>query len=519
VERSVKGWASGIVASGLLVLGARAAAIDVPGTNGTVRATGWVEGRAIVDTGGGPEQRPGARAEVALSGAPAPGLRARLAVRGWLGGPFEGASAGIFDLGHTWQNYSPNAELAEAYLDYRRGRATVTAGIQKIAWGRLDGLPPSDVVIPRDYHDPIVEDFEQAKIGVPMLKAVYDLPDVRDLELSNLRASLIWVPWAVPPRLPLPDERWFPETIGIGPNVILPRHALESRFADVLGIDVRFAHDVVVPVRNQPLNDHPPRTLGAGGIGGQIKGRARRIDWTLSHYSGPENGPNLTLHPRLRLLDLGLQPDGTLAPSLRAVAVLEQAHSTTHMTALDGGFTLGDAAVRAEFAIFQNRQFLRIAHDLVSPSALRELPLQPAKIRKLLSGQPVAVPLGNLFVGRNAVEWGIGVDYPVAGFMPILQLQQTALLEPAPRLVIDNPETRVIGIVRRNVWADRVQGEVRAVYEFSRGGWFVMPRVSYAIRDNFTFTVGYLAIGGTRNSYIGQFQHNDEVLFQTRVTF
>jgi hypothetical protein len=442
-----------------------------------------------------------------------------LALRGWLGGPFEGAHPGIFDLEHTWQNHSPNAELAEAFVEYRRGRAGVTAGVQKLAWGRLDGLAPSDVVVPRDYHDPIVEDFEQAKIGVPMVGGSYDPPDVRALDVSNLRATLHWLPWAVPPRLPLPDERWFPATIGVGPDIVVPRGAVESSLSQALGIDVHLASDLVIPVRNRPLNPHPPHTFAAGALAAQLKGRFRRADWTLSHYSGPETAPNLTLRPRLRLLDLGLQPDGTVAPRLRSVALLEQAHSTMHMTAVDAAMPFGDAAVRAEIAFFQDRRFLRVANDLVSPAALRQLPLRPAAVQRLLAGRSVAVPLGDLFLSRDAVEWGVGVDYPVAGFMPILQIQQVILLEDAPRLVIDDPETRLIGIVRRNAWADRVQYEVRAAYTFSRGGWFAMPRVTYRVRDDLTLTLAYLAVGGTRNSYIGQFQRNDEVIFQARVTF
>jgi len=516
----VTGWMRGILVGGLVLVGsAPTGAVDIPGTDGAVRATGWVEGRAIVSTGGGSRQRPGARSEVAFLATPVPGLRARLALRGWLGGPFENAHAGIFDFGHTWQNYSPNAELAEGWLEYRAGRGSIAGGVQKVAWGRLDGVAPSDILVPRDYHDPIVEDFEQAKIGVPMLKGVYDLPDVRGLDLSNLRASLLWLPWAVPPRLPLPDERWFPETIGVGPDLVIPRRAVESSLAAALGVDVHLAHDLVIPVKNSPLNHQPPRTLRAGALGAQLKGSLRGVDWSLSHYSGPETGPNLTLQSRLRLLDLGVQPDGTFAPQLRGVAVLRQAHTTTHMTAFDAAFTLGDAAFRIELAGFQNRRFLRVANELVSPSALQASPLSPAAVRKLLAGRPVSVPLGDLFVSRDAIEWGAGVDYPIAGFLPILQMQQIILTESAPRLVISDPETRFIGIVRRNAWDDRLQYELRAVYALSRGGWFVMPRVTYRSRDDFTLTLGYLAIGGTRNSYIGQFQHNDEVIFQTRFTF
>jgi hypothetical protein len=60
---------------------------------------------------------------------------------------------------------------------------------------------------------------------------------------------------------------------------------------------------------------------------------------------------------------------------------------------------------------------------------------------------------------------------------------------------------------------------MRGVYQAERGGWFVMPRISYLVRDDFRVRLAYLAIGGSRNSLIGQFHANDEVVFQARYSF
>jgi hypothetical protein len=63
--------------------------------------------------------------------------------------------------------------VRQAFLEWRDGPAEVRAGIQTFAWGKLDGRPPTDVVNPRDWHDPLVVDefFEEQKIGIPALLA------------------------------------------------------------------------------------------------------------------------------------------------------------------------------------------------------------------------------------------------------------------------------------------------------------------------------------------------------------
>ena len=69
------------------------------------------------------------------------------------------------------------------------------AGIQKFAWGKLDGPPPTDVLTPRDLHDPLVRDYEESKIGIPAVQLTYYLPPVPSLDLRNLICSCATRSW------------------------------------------------------------------------------------------------------------------------------------------------------------------------------------------------------------------------------------------------------------------------------------------------------------------------------------
>ena len=93
------------------------------------------------------------------------------------------------------------------------------------------------------------------------------------------------------------------------------------------------------------------------------------------------------------------------------------------------------------------------------------------------------------------------------------------LLDKLPRLLIHDPETRLSGTLRKHLLADRLELEVRGTYAIEREAWYVFPRASYLVRDDFRVRLGYLAVGGPRASIIGQFHDNDEFVIQARYSF
>jgi hypothetical protein len=482
------------------VLARAAGAVELPGTSGRVVAGGYVDGLAVAETEGGPRERPQALLDLHLDATPKRWLGAHLDLRTRVGGPFEGGHPGVFNFVHEFQNRSPSLEASEAYADVHLRRADFRLGIQKVAWGKLDGVPPTDVINPRDYHDPIVQDYEERKIGIPALLGTYYLPDVPRVDLTGLRATLVYVPIAVPPRLALRQERWFPTSTLPRSDFVLSRAAAERAF----GVQ----HDVVIPVRFGTLNHRPPRGFDAGGLGVRIGGTWRESDWDLYHYTGPETAPDADLRADVFLVSP--QP-----LRLRIDSFLRQAHDSMHMTGGDASTALGGFTVRAEVAHFDDRPYLRRASDVVREA---NPPLRRIANQLLHRGR-APIPLGVLFPALDAMEWGVGADYLVRGWQPLVQLNQIVLLESAPRLLIADPETRFSTTLRKKLLAERLELEVRGTYAIERQAWFVFPRASYAVRDDLRLRLGYLAIGGPRDSILGQFRENDEVVMEARYTF
>ncbi len=512
--------ARGLAVALVLGLSAPAPAIDftVPRTSTRVEASGYVDGLAVAEIGG-PRERPQSIVELRFLGKLSRILRAQVTLRSRAGGPFEGGHPGMMNLVHEFQNRTPSLEWNEAWAELRLGDAQVRAGIQKFAWGKLDGLPPTDVLTPRDLHDPIVRDVEESKIGIPAVQLGYPLPAVPAIDLSELRATFVYVPIAVPTRLALVQERWFPPSIRSG-DIFVSQDDAEHLITSITKQPAHLAGPVRIPVDFRTLNNRPPKTFDAGGGAFRLAGTLHGMDWSISHYTGPETGPDATIlaSARCRLCtdeDVGL-PSGHLP--VKARAFLRQEHDIIHMTGADWSTTLGGATIRSEVAVFQDRPYLRNSADVIAHA------LTPRVVEKygrelVLNGVRKRVPLQELFPDRDSVEWGIGADYLIEGFLPLLQVNQVVFTDDGPEQLLANPETRLLASVRKRFLQDTLEVELRGVYAFERAAWFAYPRVSYRYGDHWRFRLGYLAIGGPTASVIGQFRDNDEFTLEARYSF
>jgi hypothetical protein len=470
-----------------------------------VTASGYLDGRAVAETEGGPRQRPQLLGDVTLEASPSSAVTMRLETRGRIGGPFEGGSGpAVYNFDDTYQNQSPAIDFNEAWAEWRGRHAEVRLGIQKFVWGKLDGIPPTDVVSPRDFHDPLVDDFEERKIGVPAVQGTYYLPDLPRLNLSGLRMSLAYIPFAVPSRLALLEERWFPQSI-------IPA----SRFKTPLPMPIGTFTRANVAVDFETRNRTPPRQFDEGGLAFRLGGTWGESDWDLYHYTGPETGPDANIDTVL-VVDVTKQTPPVLRG--RADAGLVQDHDRIHMTGVDWAMPLAGFTLRAEAANLIDRPYLQVAQNLTSPAALRKLDFNKIGAKLIARGRAF-LPLGDLFVDLDSVEWGIGADYLWNGWQPILQVNQTVFLDNHPTLLLNDPETRFSGTIRKRVLGERLEFELRVAYGIERDWWLAFPRVSYLVRDDLRLRLGYLAIGGPPTSVIGQFRANDEVVMQARYSF
>lgn len=79
-------------------------------------------------------------------------------------------------------------EVRELYVDVRQGPLFLRLGKQQVVWGESDGLRLADIINPLDFRwHYFLEDWQDIRQGLPMVRAIYGVADKTDLEF-------VWAP-------------------------------------------------------------------------------------------------------------------------------------------------------------------------------------------------------------------------------------------------------------------------------------------------------------------------------------
>jgi hypothetical protein len=188
----------------------------------------------------------------------------------------------------------------------------------------------------------------------------------------------------------------------------------------------------------------------------------------------------------------------------------------------DAAATLDRLTLRAEAAYGMDRPLPRSIEDLISDENIgRAFSGQdPGELAtRLQAGERIAADLGDLFVIRDTIEWGVGADYTYRGWTPLLQVNQTVVLDNDTDLLLSNIDTQLLLVVRKSFLAERLATEIAAVQGLARGYSLGTARFTYALTDNLRVRLGYVLIAGSRRTLIGQYHDNDEGFIQLRYSY
>ncbi|MBI3782777.1 MAG: hypothetical protein HY270_05175 [Deltaproteobacteria bacterium] len=271
-------------------------------------------------------------------------------------------------------------------------------------------------------------------------------------------------------------------------------------------------------------NRHPPLRFNNGAIGLRFASTTNRVDWSVCYYEGPETAPGfafntIILAPRARqLIETGSMPKVSDLQPLQANATLLPRFGHIRLFGGDAAVALGGFTLRAEAAYGSDRLLPRSTADLLSTDNLRNAvrPQIGAIIAQLLQGQSVPINLGDLFVQRDTIEWGAGVDYTFHGWTPVFQINQMFILRNSSHLLINDVDTRLLIAVRKSFFAERLRTELVAFQGLERSYTAGILRLHYAFNDAFSLGVGYLLLAGSRHTVVGQYHDNDEAFVQLR---
>jgi hypothetical protein len=496
----------------VLLLATSAPAFDLDaGHLGRWTISGYAEADGILATNHASRlQHPATIFSLRTTGRLGRRVRVHLDTRTTFGGtPRDLYRGGVTNLSDTFQSNSPGFEMEEGYVDLLFPRLDVRVGKQKFTWGKLDVFRPLDVINPRRLNDPFIDEERDAKIGAPALSAAY-YPTLPGAGLvGNASLTLVWVPVPVAPRLPPMHERWFPPQASVPSRTTIP-------FDDI---------KAPIIVRNTLRTEErrPPQQLDEGAVALRAAGSIAGIDSSLVYYDGPETAIGLALDvsailPRVhRTIARGGKLTGEDFLHARADEKLRPRFGRIRLIGGDAAFQLRGFTARVEAAYGTDRLLPRSASHLFSAANLKAVVSQGSS--SLGNGKRTPIDLGDLFVERDTAEWGAGIDYQYRGWMPLLQVNQTLVLNNSTRLLLNDVDTRFLVALRKTLLGEHLTNELALVHGLERGYTTGVIRATYAVTDNLRFRVGYLLIAGSRETIVGQFHANDELFAQLRYSF
>ncbi len=486
-------------AVGALALGsvALASALEIPVFGTALEAEGKVEflavGRFQSDN---PSQDPQGRIRFRLGADMAPRLRLQTGVTGTAGGtPQDPDGAGVYDFDRTLQDLSPSLEIDEAYFDLVLPRVDVRAGLQKFAWGKLDGVQPNDLLNPEKLADPVIDDEVDKQIAIPALSVTWNVPDTTSTALPrDLRVTGVAVPIYVPFRVADDDERWYPPLARV-PDT-----------SQSMGLTVQNEGDF----RN---GDVPERDIQNGALAARIAGSFRGADFALYYYDGYDTQPSFEVDAR------GFVRANPLSPQLfdvRSEIEIFPTYDRIRAAGADVAVSAFDATFRLEGAYVVGRLYPRAVRTIVANPEIGEI--DPVLLA-LGVEQEVPIDLDEVNVERDGVEWGVNVDRFFGETFVLAQMMQTAVLGNRADLLISDTETRFAMTVRRTFLDETLEAELIGLYGMQGVYGVAHPRVTYDVTDAFDVRVGLVWIEGHEDSFLGQYRDNDQAYVRLRYLF
>jgi hypothetical protein len=388
-------------------------------------------------------------------------------------------------------------EFEEAYLEVRGEKWDVRTGIQKIQWGKLDELNPTDNLNPQDFSHFVLDSLVDRKIGVPMVKLnLYPTWD------TKLEAA--WVPVVVPYRLARPGERWYPPVLQAPERVDLGIEGLPP----------------VEIAAEYPEIDLPPRTFENSEVAVRLSTTLSGTDLSLSYFYGYD-----TYTPVVKgegVLDVFLTEMPELVRAIYRVDV-EPDLTQIHVLGLEFGRAFGPVTVRSEWAYFwgplQNKGISTSdLGDVVDLSDLVES--LPEIIGGLLTNGQASVDLDpELSLERDMVRGGVGVDYIYGDHLFSGQLIMDHIRDHDSTLLGEEFEVSGTLDLRFSFLDDSLHAELAGMYNFATTAMLLRPEVSYKILPMLKGSFRLVYINGPRDSVIGQYKDNDQLQLMFRYSF
>ena len=228
-----------------------------------------------------------------------------------------------------WYGQTGDADFNEVKLDYtdsfvryRGENYRLTAGTQKVIWGRIDELPPTDRISRADISRGILDPLSDRRRAMPVLR----FEGFQD----GYKLDAIWLPDFRRAALPDQDSVWYP---------------INQTDGSILGFETTPLMKTFVQLGS--ISDSAPD--GDGGFGVRLSNTGQQFDYAVTVQRVRQSTPYWQLNPTVREAFLaGNDPAGAIASS--SEATFGARYPRTWVAGGDFGFEAMSATWRFEAA-------------------------------------------------------------------------------------------------------------------------------------------------------------------------
>jgi hypothetical protein len=507
--RSLRGGTAALALLALIVAApTRSAAVEVDDGATQVRLLGSLAAWHVFRLDPGtPRERPSSTLDLKLAADHGEWLHLTTSLRagfdGKIGDPDRGNP--VLGIDGIYQDKDVFLDFDEAFVELFFQSFELRLGKQKVSWGQLDEVQPTDNLNPEDVSEFFFRPELERKIGVPALRLTgYQGPWTGDL---------VWAPAYTAYRFPNRDDRWFPPLLEVPRVVDTPLGALPvtTRYPDV---------------------DPPPFTLASSDVGLRVTRFVRGAEVSASVFHGFDKQETFGAQGEASVVPTG-DPAAPAAPSVD-VAIAPTLHRITVVGA-DLAVPVWMLALRAEIGWIHGRFFPLLIQSEIGrdPDVIAAVTAAAERVAASGMAERIALPLPAVELRREALQYGIGFDYVVneavsqrltggralAGTFVLLQLIETVIFRhDAP--FIDDAVEHLLGLTLRQSFRDeRIRAELKIAYNPNHGDFFLWPQLSYKLTATLSALLEARVIGGDPHQRIGQYRDHDGIKIGLRRYF
>ncbi len=155
-------------------------------------------------------------------------------------------------------------DYEETFARYRSDKHRFTLGTQKVIWGRLDEIPPTDRVSTHDLTRYILDDLSDRRRANPAVRL--------ESFFDRAKLDLVYLPIFREAELPDKESVWYP---------------VNQRTGEIIGL--KSTPESVAIIKNASIDDDAPSTDGGFGI--RYSGRSDGLDYAATVQETRQSSP------------------------------------------------------------------------------------------------------------------------------------------------------------------------------------------------------------------------------------